>query len=62
MLIEDDLGGVHLWANDGSEITKSYAIFGIPRFILIDKRGNLISVDAPRPSSNDIRKIFNQRI
>ena len=54
MVTVDSLGGVQLWADGWSEITKSYAIFGIPRFLLIDKDGSLISVDAPRPSSSEI--------
>tara|TARA_B100001250_G_scaffold219682_1_gene188499 strand:+ start:29 stop:1255 length:1227 start_codon:yes stop_codon:yes gene_type:complete len=62
MIKDDDLGGVHLWADGWSEITKSYAIFGIPRFMLIDENGNMISVDAPRPSSDDIRGMFNENI
>ena len=62
MLIDDELGGVQLWADGWSEITKSYAIFGIPRFMLIDKTGHLISVNAPRPSSNEIRTLIEERI
>ena len=41
----------------GVKITKSYAIFGIPRFMLFDTDGNVISLNAPRPSSRG-----NQRI
>ena len=62
MLVDDHLGGVQLWADGWSEITKSYAIFGIPRFILVDKTGTLISVDAPRPSSNEIRSLIEENI
>ena len=62
MLIEDQLGGVQLWADGWSQITKSYAIFGIPRFMLVDKSGELIAVDAPRPSSNEIRTMIDERI
>ena len=62
MLKEDQLGGVQLWADGWSQITKSYAIFGIPRFMLVDKSGELIAVDAPRPSSNEIRSMIDERI
>ena len=62
MLVEDQLGGVQLWADGWSQITKSYAIFGIPRFMLVDKSGELIAVDAPRPSSNEIRSMIDERI
>ena len=62
MLTEDQLGGVQLWADGWSQITKSYAIFGIPRFMLVDKSGELIAVDAPRPSSNEIRTMIDEKI
>ena len=62
MLTEDQLDGVQLWADGWSQITKSYAIFGIPRFILVDRSGELIAVDAPRPSSNEIRSMIDEKI
>ena len=62
MLNEDQLDGVQLWADGWSQITKSYAIFGIPRFMLVDRSGELIAVDAPRPSSNEIRSMIDEKI
>ena len=62
MLTEDQLDGVQLWADGWSQITKSYAIFGIPRFMLVDKSGELIAVDAPRPSSYEIRSMIDEKI
>ncbi|SVA58971.1 uncharacterized protein METZ01_LOCUS111825 [marine metagenome] len=59
LVTDDGLGGVQLWADGWSDITKFYAIFGIPRFLLIDKDGSLISVDAPRPSSSEIRTLLD---
>ena len=59
MLADKQLGGVQLWANGWTEITKSYAINGIPRFLLFDADGNVISLDAPRPSSEDIRELLD---
>ncbi|MBT6699350.1 MAG: TlpA family protein disulfide reductase [Flavobacteriales bacterium] len=60
MINEKDMGGVQLISTYGwkSQIMKDYAINGIPRFMLFDREGNVISVDAPRPSSDEIRKIF----
>ena len=40
--------------NFNSELCKTYSISGIPRFMMFDKDGNVISIDAPRPSSPDI--------
>jgi thiol-disulfide isomerase/thioredoxin len=62
MLAEKELGGVQLWADGWSEITKSYAIFGIPRFMLFDSKGNTISVDAPRPTSVEIRTMLDANL
>ena len=62
MVAEKELGGVQLWANGWSEITKSYAIFGIPRFMLFDVEGNVISTDAPRPSDGEIRSLIDANL
>ena len=55
-----DYAGIQLWADGWSQITKDYAINGIPRFMLFDTSGNVISVDAPRPSSKKIHQIFDK--
>ena len=62
MVADKELGGVQLWANGWSEITKSYAIFGIPRFLLFDVEGNVISTDAPRPSNEEIRTMLDANL
>ena len=62
MVINDQLGGVQLWADGWSQITKDYAIFGIPRFMLFDQDGKVISTDAPRPSSAEIRPLIEEYI
>ena len=60
MVKEEELGGVQLWADGWSQITKDYAIFGIPRFMLFSKDGKVISNDAPRPSNDQTRKLFDK--
>ena len=62
MVVEEGLGGVQVWADGWSQITKDYAIFGIPRFMLFDTEGNVISTDAPRPSSDEIRGLLNSNL
>ena len=62
MVAEKELGGIQLWANGWSAITKSYAINGIPRFMLFDANGNVISLDAPRPSSDEIRGLIDTNL
>lgn len=53
-MVEDkNMGGVQLYAENAwnAEFAKAYKITGIPRFILLDKEGKIISANAPRPSS-----------
>ena len=61
MIKNENLGGIQLISTDGwkSQIMKDYVINGIPRFMLFDPDGNVISVDAARPSSDEIREIFD---
>lgn len=40
--------------NFESDLCKAYEIKGIPRFMMFDKDGNVISIDAPRPSTDNI--------
>ena len=62
MVAEKELGGVQLWADGWSKITKDYAIFSIPRFMLFDAEGNVVSTNAPRPSSSEIRGLIDANL
>lgn len=62
-MIEDKkLGGMQLIADNDwqSQFAKDYAIEGIPRFILLDPKGNIISADAPRPSDPKLVEKFKE--
>ena len=50
---DKQLGGIQLFAdkNWNSDFVKSFGINSIPRFILIDPSGKVVSADAARPSS-----------
>jgi thiol-disulfide isomerase/thioredoxin len=50
------LGGTQLFADKDweSDFVVNYGVTGIPRFILIDPKGNIINADAQRPSSPDL--------
>ncbi len=62
MVEEKALSGVQLWADGWSQITKDYAIFGIPRFMLFSEDGKVISNDAPRPSNEETRELFDKHL
>ena len=53
MVKEKELGGYQLYASGDweSKIAKDYVIRGIPYFIIIDKEGELVEVNASRPSN-----------
>jgi thiol-disulfide isomerase/thioredoxin len=61
MVEEKELGGTQLFADNdwSSKFIKDYGIKGIPRFILLDKQGNIVSSDAPRPSNSDLRDLLD---
>lgn len=54
---DKNLGGTQLFADKDweSEFLTSYGVTGIPRFILIDPKGNIVSSDAERPSSPELQ-------
>jgi thiol-disulfide isomerase/thioredoxin len=58
MIKEKELGGVQLFADNdwNSKFVQDYKITGIPRFILIDPKGNIVKADAARPSSAELIK------
>lgn len=58
---ENKLGGVQLLADNAfeSRFIQDYNIRAIPRFILIDPRGNIVTSNAPRPSDKELRKLLD---
>lgn len=47
---KDQMKGVQLHFEKGDTFMQSYMISGIPRFILLDKEGRILSADMTRPS------------
>jgi thiol-disulfide isomerase/thioredoxin len=56
-VVKENPGGIQLFAGDKAqkELMMPYKILSIPRFILIGKDGAIVSADAPRPSSPEIK-------
>ena len=55
---DKQLGGIQLFADKdwNSDFIKSFGINSIPRFILIDPKGNVVSADAARPSDPKLQE------
>jgi thiol-disulfide isomerase/thioredoxin len=73
MIVDKELEGIQIIADKAwrSKFVTDYVIEGIPRFILIDKDGNLKDPMAPRPAiyvegemqlNEEIQKIFDENI
>jgi thiol-disulfide isomerase/thioredoxin len=59
---EHNLGGIQIIADKDfeSEFIKKYNIAAIPRFILIDPKGKIVSGNALRPSDPGLRDLLNK--
>lgn len=55
---KEELAGVQLLARGWSKITKDYKINGIPRFMVFNRKGNVVTIDAPRPSDPALKKLL----
>lgn len=64
MIVDKELGGTQLLADNAwqSQFVQDYGIDGIPRFILIDPNGNIVSADAPRPSDDALKALFDSEL
>lgn len=62
MIAEKKMKGIQLLADNDfkSDFIKDYIITTIPRFILLDPKGNIISSNALRPSNPQLIELFNQ--
>ncbi|NIJ45993.1 thiol-disulfide isomerase/thioredoxin [Wenyingzhuangia heitensis] len=58
MIKDKDMGGIQLFSNGDNNFMEAYQITGIPRFILLDTEGNIVSANAPRPSSDQIHTLL----
>lgn len=61
MVGEEELTGIQLFANNGfdSKFADAYQVRSIPRFVLIDKEGKVVSANAPKPSNaKEIDQLF----
>jgi len=64
MVIDKELKGVQLYADNNweSQFVQDYGINGIPRFIIIDPKGNVVKPDASRPSNPKTKELLLELI
>lgn len=60
MVKKDELKGIQLHMGTDKTFMDAYLINGIPRFILLDREGNIISANMTRPSDPKTIEKFNQ--
>jgi thiol-disulfide isomerase/thioredoxin len=53
-----ELTGTQLWAGEDNSFQQAYQINSIPRFILVDPKGNIVDANAPRPSDPKLKALF----
>ncbi len=59
---QNNMEGIQLFASGWSDITRYYNVQGIPRFMVFDKKGRIVSVDAPLPSSGKLKDLIEETI
>lgn len=61
MIVDKKLGGIQVLADSSfnSQFVQDYIIRSIPRFILLDPEGVIVTQHAPRPSNPEIIDLFN---
>lgn len=60
MVVEKEMTWHQLRADSAwnSDFIKAYSVNSIPRFILLDPKGNVVNPDAPRPSSEEFKTMI----
>lgn len=60
MVKKDELKGIQLHMGTDRSFMDAYLINGIPRFILLDREGKIISANMTRPSDSRTAKRFDE--
>ncbi|HEY2583836.1 MAG TPA: TlpA disulfide reductase family protein [Mucilaginibacter sp.] len=53
---------IELLSNPTESLFKYYGISGIPRFLIFDREGKTVTVDAPRPSNPGFKKLIDETL
>ncbi|MNL89360.1 hypothetical protein D3C87_2196300 [compost metagenome] len=58
MIKDENLGGMQLFAGQNNEFSKYYKVNTIPRFLVFDKKGKIVSIDSARPSDPKLKALL----
>ncbi|MEJ2882720.1 TlpA family protein disulfide reductase [Pedobacter sp. GR22-6] len=63
MIKDENLGGTQLFAGGpGNEFSQYYKVNTIPRFLVFDKEGKIVTVDSPRPSNPALKALLEKTL
>lgn len=63
MIKDESLGGIQLFAGGpGNEFSQYYKVNTIPRFLVFDKNGKIVTVDSPRPSNPALKSLLEEEL
>lgn len=63
MIKDENLGGTQLFAGGpGNEFSQYYKVNTIPRFLVFDRKGKIVSVDSPRPSNPALKALLEKTL
>lgn len=63
MIKDESLGGTQLFAGGpGNDFSQYYKVNTIPRFLVFDKAGKIVSVDSPRPSDPKLKDLLEKTL
>jgi hypothetical protein len=61
MVKDRNLTGIQLWAGkDDARFSREYMIRSIPRFILLDPKGNIIDSNTMSPANPSLREMLDR--
>ncbi|WEK18984.1 MAG: TlpA disulfide reductase family protein [Candidatus Pedobacter colombiensis] len=62
MIKDENLGGLQVFATGWGDIAKYYKITGIPRFMVFDRNGKIVTIDSPRPSEPELKALLEKTL
>lgn len=62
MIKDENLGGLQLFASGWGDFAEYYKIKGIPRFMVFDRAGKIVTIDSPRPSNPKLKLLLEKEL